>query len=164
VNERCDADSSIQLPYDCPLDHWLDPRRWLELGWAHRERGFLQNSRVPAAVLDSSTDARRCTAGPGARSAGCCLTTRASASEAVLRTELGGCDAAVLELGDVRGLFGGFAQPGVAAEFDDGFESALSSWCCSSDPAFKSRGGLVPYSLRADAATSAGLSEGNDYV
>jgi hypothetical protein len=149
------------LPYDCPIDHWLVPRRLKQLGWAHRERGFLQNSRVPAAVLDSSADARKCTAGPGARSAGCCLTTRTSASEAVLLAELGGCDAAVLELGDVRGLFGGFAQPATAAAFDGSFEWALSAWCCSTDANFKVMAGLVPYTLRdpvAPGAPAAGVT------
>lgn len=150
VNERCDADSAIALPYDCAADHWLLPTRWLGLRWAHRERGFLDDPRVPDAVLSSRAHARACAQNA---QAGCCLSL-ARAGEAQLRAELGGCEARVLELGDVRGLFGGFEAAGADAWFDRELQSALSSWCCTSEPAYKRWGGLVPYTLVGANATA----------
>ncbi|KAG8468542.1 hypothetical protein KFE25_013625 [Diacronema lutheri] len=155
VTERCDADSAIELPYDCPVDHWLSPPAWLALGWDHRERGFLENPRVPDDVVRSRAHARRCAHN---QHGGCCLQTHYRASEAQLRAELGGCAARVLELGDVRGLFGGFDAPGADADFDKRLRGVISSWCCTTDAAYSSRGGLVPYAL--NNATAAPLPSG----
>jgi len=144
VTERCDADSAISLPYDCPADHWLEPKLWLALGWAHRERGFLENPRVPDEVQRSRAHARKCRPG---QPAGCCLTGATPLSEAQLRASLGGCEARVLELGEASGLLRGFADARAGDRFDDDVRSALSSWCCTTDPAYKAKGGLVTYSL-----------------
>lgn len=144
VNTQCNADSAITLPYDCPADHWLRPDKWLELGWAHRERGFLDDPRVPDAVLTSRAHARQCALN---RVGGCCL-TKVGVSESVLKEQLGGCEARVLDMGDVRGLFGGFANEDAGPLFDASLQGALSSWCCSTEPEYKRSGGLVRYALR----------------
>jgi hypothetical protein len=154
IGRGCDAQSSLQLPYDCPVDHWLSPRRWLLLGWPHRERGFLENPRVPDEVLRSRAHARLC--GPN-QPPNCCLTSRGRLREPELLDALGRCASRVLDLGDVAGVFGGFSRSATAdAQFNEQFGDTIANWCCTTDPTYT--GGLVPYWPKplADSSSTAG--------
>ena len=68
VEEHCRAarHDSVPLPYACPIDHYLSPKKLAASAFLHRERSFLSNPRTPAAALRNSTATVRFCAGAAA--------------------------------------------------------------------------------------------------
>ena len=56
VHEGCRAPDhpTLPLPYNCSIDHYLDPVALDTSPFAHRERTFLTNPRTPRSVLAST--------------------------------------------------------------------------------------------------------------
>ena len=56
LQENCRANDhpTIHLPYNCSIDHYLDPAALEISPYMHRERSFLSNPRTPRAMLQTS--------------------------------------------------------------------------------------------------------------
>ena len=67
----------LRLPYNCTVDHYLDPPALAASAFETRERGFLSNSRVPASVRE-----RKLTVVPCASASECNLAAGSVAGSA----------------------------------------------------------------------------------
>jgi hypothetical protein len=132
----------VRLPHVCPTDHWLRPGR---LTQPHREPGFLDNPRLPAAVAASRATVAACTPDEGPD---CVAGTRATpaaigaanvtvhvpggSTDAQLAAALAPLAAArVLHLaGGAPALFSHFADAAADAAFNASLYGILSAWCC----------------------------------
>ena len=117
----------MRLPHVCPTDHWLRPGR---LTLPHREPGFLDNPRLPAAVRDDVAAVAPCDAASAPANAPGCLKRglddeglRAALAKHAQRRVLR------LEGGSVQPLWGGFAAKADAQAFDDAIAGVLGAWC-----------------------------------
>uniref|UniRef100_A0A7S4BQZ5 Uncharacterized protein n=2 Tax=Chrysotila carterae TaxID=13221 RepID=A0A7S4BQZ5_CHRCT len=150
VEEDCRAGGhhTLQLPYLCPVDHYLFPRTLARSRFAHRERSFLENPRTPESARRSMTVDVCRGSGCDAESVGDGqLLLAASPTAASIRRRLGHLNVSILHFSDVLGSFGGFESKMRTARFHSEAQELLSGWCCTSHPAFKKLGGEVPYLL-----------------
>jgi hypothetical protein len=121
----------VRLPHVCPTDHWLRPGR---LQLPHREPGFLDNPRLPAAVRDDVATVAPCEAASAAADAPGCL--KPGLGDAALRAALQPHAAKRvlrLEGGSVAPLWGGFAAKADGDAFEAATAGVLGAWCCLKD-------------------------------
>ena len=173
VRHDCKAagHATLQLPYACAIDHYLDPKVLSTSPYAVRERSFLSNPRTPRAVREgalrvvSACSQPQCAVGVaiGTRNGstfGADTTIRLDTTvrlpharplASVLRAALAPhTRARRLHFDDVLGAFGGFDTTppyhGLTATYHADAQRLLASWCCTSDPAFASpgRGAVSP--------------------
>lgn len=164
VGTDCRAHKVLRLPYQCPIDHYLNPVAMRTSPYLLRERSFLDNPRTPIEVKEGSSVlvVRMCRNG----STGCLSGVERGAIEGVdaprgarlttlsgsaraneIKKRFGSNQIRRLHFDDIRHVFGGFEsvdQP-LAARYYKDAQELLSSWCCTSDERFKQLAGLVPY-------------------
>jgi hypothetical protein len=149
----------LRLPNPCPIDHYLDPAKLEGSPYAHRERSFFSNARTPPTLLrtrrvvrvvvdggEGGGDGGRESKGGGGGN-GSALALPAAPSAALLRRLLGSVSARVIHFEDVTHAFGGFDSAEDAHKWHEDAQALLSTWCCTSEPAFKPLAGVVPYLL-----------------
>ena len=162
---RAHQHTTLPIPYVCAIDHYLDPQAIERSSFALRERSFLANRRTPAAIRDDvvhvlsadGTELRRDFHGRDATSTSSSLRRAASVRlprvrpmSTALRTALAPHQhARRLHIDDVLSAFGGFdgAENASLVPSHDDAQAILSSWCCTSQLAFRQTRGLVPYVL-----------------
>ncbi len=150
IEENCIAGDheSLRLPYQCAIDHYLDVSTLDKSPFAHRERTFFENPRTPVAGLrESKATVVRCADGDACAPVDGKIYAKLNMSQSEIRSALGATTARVLHVTDVLGTFGRFDDEQTARTWHDEMQDLLSSWCCTSEPAFKRTGGLVPYLL-----------------
>ena len=157
---------TLHLPYNCSIDHYLDPVALHTSPFAHRETSFLDNPRTPHDLRRTSTArVRVCpptnAATPPATDDPCHPArplidgeVRLPAGERVqhLRGRLAHVKAKLLHVDDVLGAFGGFDEDTTAGrdelvQYHDDLQQLLASWCCTADERFKRLAGVIPYVL-----------------
>lgn len=152
ITEQCTAPDhpTLHLPYNCSLDHYLEPVELEGSPYRHRERSFLANPRTPRDLLDHSTTRVRVCAGVD----GACAAAEGEVSlppklrVRELRRRLGALPAKLLHFDDVLGAFGGFDDGDADADtYHTDLQRLLSSWCCTADERFKRVAGTIPYIL-----------------
>ena len=150
ILEECKAadHGKIELPYVCPIDHYLDPPALRTSKFAHRERTFFDNPRTPRALHNNRVTVRVCEPNDAACGGG---RTEAALpplpSTAQLVEALGPLKVRVLHLSDAMRSFGRFDDAADATAYHREAQELLSSWCCTADERFKRIAGVVPYLL-----------------
>ena len=155
VGKDCRADghrAALQMPYICPIDHYLFPRTLAESAFTHRERTFLDNPRTPQSLKDDTVTVQlcrgaRCAEDRTRRTASGTRLLRRGAGETELVTTLASAPERILHFEDIEHALGHFDSEARSAQYHSEAQSLLSSWCCTSHAAFKSAGGEVPYLL-----------------
>ena len=154
VEENCRAGDhhTLDLPYICPIDHYLSPGSLTTSRFAHRERTFLSNPRTPQSVRDDVLRVRPCrhtdaSGRPDCDAAKGEAYVPLGARDVQLVAALGQSRASVLHFDDVVAAFGGFVSAADTVSFHNDAQELLSSWCCTKDRGFKRHGGEVPYIL-----------------
>jgi hypothetical protein len=119
----------VRLPHVCPTDHWLRPGR---LAQPHREPGFLENPRLPAAVRDDVATVTWCGTASCDPATEKGITVAAALDDVALRSALAPvASARILRLVGVRDIWAGFADEKDGAKFNSSLtHGVLSSWCC----------------------------------
>lgn len=158
IKDSCRAPDhpTLELPYNCSLDHYLEPLSLHASPFVHRERSFLANPRTPRDLLrHSRAHVRVCRRGAG--DAACAaaegeVSLPAGLRIGELRAHLGSVSAKLLHFDDVLGAFGGFDESSTAGRaelvgYHDDLQELLSSWCCTDDARFKRVAGVIPYVL-----------------
>ena len=154
IGESCIADNhrTLTLPYVCAIDHYLNPTKLAISHFHHRERTFLGNERTPTNELQSksiivhaalSDDDTNYSSGENGR----VVTIRRHPSYSQLLTSLGRHPARILHFANVTESFGAFDFSEMSIAWHEELQGLLSSWCCTSDVAFKRSGGTVRYLL-----------------
>ena len=152
LQENCRAHDhpTLRLPYNCSIDHYLDPVSLDKSPYAHRERSFLSNPRTPEALHTSAQVmvrvGRRGDADPGS---GAVLLDSAP-TIGTLRAQLSAHSARLLVFDDMRQAFGGWGPDASTEEivrYHEDAQSLLSNWCCTADKRFKRLAGVIPYVL-----------------
>ncbi|KAL1518457.1 hypothetical protein AB1Y20_002749 [Prymnesium parvum] len=154
IEEECRAadHTELSLPYECVIDHFLDPVALAASPFLHRERTFLANPRTPLALRANLTRVVPCAAAACPRGEAQ-LSVAPRASLAQLARQLRAHPARVLHFADVRAAIGSFGRAAAgeprldARRFHADAQALLSSWCCTADPAFKRSAGVVPFLL-----------------
>lgn len=152
VETHCRANDhpTLPLPYNCSIDHYLDPVALSTSPYAHRERSFLDNPRTPLALMlqTSSKRVRVCAAAEGACAARAGeIVLPAAARVSQLRERLGGEGARLLRVDDVVATFGGFDSQSELVQWHEDAQALLAGWCCTADTRFKRLAGVIPYLL-----------------
>ena len=164
LNCKADDHQALSLPYNCSIDHYLDPAALGASAFKHRERSFLENPRTPS-LANAMTRVRVCGAPHAGEGSGGCprregevegqvegeVSVPAGLTLSGLVHRLGAFGHAakgrLLHVDDVRQLVGGFDSQAESKTYHDELQALLSSWCCTSDPRFKQLAGTVPYIL-----------------
>ncbi|KAL1507978.1 hypothetical protein AB1Y20_007580 [Prymnesium parvum] len=155
IDEGCTAGDHkmLRLPYVCPIDHYLDPAALAKSPFAHRERTFFSNGHTPPTLFATRQSVQVCSppyndCNRSHATAGNTVWLQPDPTMAQLRTALRSVSGArVIDFDDVRHAFGGFDNDRIAHSWHSDAQALLSSWCCTANPQFKRRAGLVPYLL-----------------
>ena len=154
VREDCKGSDhkGLELPYKCPIDHFLEPNALHSSPYAHRERSFLANPRTPEAVRRSTVRVRSCGGGAPAGAPTCdtvadggTIRLAVLPRESTLVHRLSHLNASVLHFDDIELALGDFEQAATSVQYHEDAQSLLSTWCCTADANF--RAGMVPYIL-----------------
>ena len=118
----------VRLPHVMPTDHWLRPRR---LALPHREPGFLDNPRFPAAVRDGAKLLEPCADDTpcGAHDGGVRVPPRSS--DTSIRERLVSVSTApVVRVLKPIDVFGSFQRDEDARALHSALEGVLGAFCC----------------------------------
>lgn len=98
------------LPYECALDHYLDPVRLSTSPYAHRERSFFDNPRTPKDLQSNTTLVVVCEPGEACQTSSREVVVQKGGTLSQLEGQLRLHPARVLHFADVEHSFGSFGS------------------------------------------------------